>query len=148
MKKLEQVSYTSITSPPLRHNLANTLTELILLNKVAAPGEFPWRSTYKEWWGETVSCIRKLMKTFNITGDQIAWYIYKCQPTELNGTEFAKLAVVAKKLFQKYDIEQLHRIYAERYRAGQDVVLYSYSVPKKTKSLSEFIKELESGQKA
>lgn len=141
------MKYKSITTPNIDHDAANAITELILLNKDINIQEYPWRTSHKTFWGKTVSAIRKLIRDFNITEDQLAFFIFKCAPQEISGEEFAKAAVVAKKLLQKYDLSQLMELYRNRRAKSKvssiEISEYSYIKPK---SLLTLLKELENGE--
>lgn len=141
--------YNSITTPEVMHDEANFMTELIFLNRDINFKEYPWKQSKALGieWGRTVACLKKLMRDFDLTSDQLAFYIYKCHPVDINGNEFAKMAVVAKKLFQKYNLDDLARMFRERREAlrtrGIDDTGYKQQ---KQKSLVDFIKELENGK--
>ncbi len=141
------MKYNSITTPSIAHDAANAITELILLNQNFNIKEYPWRNEYKVFWGKTVSAIRKLMRDFGITEDQLAFFVFKCAPQEISGDEFAKAAVVAKKLLQKYDLAQLMDLYRNRRSKAAvssiEITDYTYSKPK---SLLSLLKELEHGE--
>jgi predicted enzyme involved in methoxymalonyl-ACP biosynthesis len=142
--------YQSITTPDLKHDAANMLTELILINKDPMVSPYPWSHQHKVWWGKTVSAIKKLTKQFNITTDQLAFYVYRCRPVEIDGPEFAKMAVVAKKLFRKYDLQELVALYRatqQKNKGGSlDGIGYRKDRPK-PKSLVDFLRELEDAEK-
>lgn len=136
--------YKSLTTKEISHDAANLLTEFIWLNRNINCKEYPWRSDIKNW-AKTVSCLKKMMKEpFSLDKEQIAFYIYRCSPTEIDSEEFAKMAVVAKKLFRKYDINDLYRMYAERRDKLKDlgVEKNTYKISK-AKSLTQFLQELE-----
>lgn len=141
--------YPSITSPGVLHDAANMLTELIWLNRDLQLKDHPWKESKYHGirWGKMVACIKKLMRDFELDSDQLAFYIYRCRPVDIDGVEFAKMAVVAKKLFQKYDLSDLVRMYNERRQElktnQMDLVKYKAQKPK---SLVDFLKELENGQ--
>jgi len=143
---MEPLKYPSVTTPDVQHDAANMITELILLNKMGYVGPAPWRIEHRLFWGKTVAAIRKLIKQFEIDPDQLAFFVYRCEPTAINAAEFAKAAVVAKKLFQKFDLMGLVEIYKKRFEAAQgdsfDKVVHR---PKtnKSKSLIKFLEELK-----
>lgn len=146
---MDETLYPSITSPGVLHDAANMLTELIWLNRDIQLKDHPWKISpgYGRQWGKMVACIKKLMRDFEIDSDQMAFYIYKCRPVDIDGVEFAKMAVVAKKLFQKYDLSDLIRMYDERRREIKvnpiDLARHKTQRPK---NLVDFLKELEDGQ--
>lgn len=145
---MDETLYPSITSPGVLHDAANILTELIWLNRNIQLGDHPWKgSQHGKQWGKMVACIKKLMRDFELDADQIAFYIYKCRPVNIDGVEFAKMAVVAKKLFQKYDLGDLVRMYTERRQdlKSQPIDLMRHKT-QKPKSLVDFLKELENGK--
>lgn len=147
---MDEMLYPSITSSGVLHDAANMLTELIWLNRDIQLKDHPWKISqgHGRQWGKMVACIKKLMRDFDLDSDQLAFYIYKCRPVNINGVEFAKMAVVAKKLFQKYDLTDLVRMYSERRQELKtspiDLVKHKIQKPK---SLVEFLKELEDGQR-
>lgn len=138
--------YKSITTPEIEHDAANMLTEFIFLNRNINFGSRPWQEHGKDW-GRTVSCIRKLIRDFELDPNQIAFYIYRCRPSTLSSSEFGKMAVVAKKLFKKFDLQQLHEIYIEKRKEAKGSGLEQIQ-PKqnKPKSLRDFLEELENGE--
>ena len=137
--------YESITTPGVFHDTANTLVEFIWLNNDIDSRKAPWRGPGKDHWSKLVACVKKLMgPSFNISAAQLAFYIFRCHPVEIDSTTFAKAAVVAKKLFKKYDVEQLRQIYIDRrtsmMSSGMDTIPYKKP---DTKNLIDFLKELE-----
>jgi hypothetical protein len=139
--------YQSLTTKNISHDDANLLTELIWLNKDINCKEYPWRKDTKNW-AKTVSCLKKMMKEpFSLDTDQIAFYIYKCSPTEIDSEEFAKMAVVAKKLFKKYELNNLYDIYKRKRSELADIGVEKTIYKKtKSKSLTSFLMELENEQ--
>lgn len=138
--------YQSITSPDIQHDAANMITELILINREGAVGVNPWREEHRLFWGKTVAAVKKLIRDFELDPDQLAFYVYRCEPVEISAEEFAKAVVVTKKLFQKFDLAGLTEIYARRYAAAKGDVGDSVKPRRKKnkKSLITFLKELES----
>lgn len=123
------------------------LVELILLNRDLGVGEAPWRGEHRVWWGKTVAAINKLIKVHGLTTDQLAFYVYRCNPVDINPQEFAKMAVVAKKLFRRHDLADLVRMYQNRREkvqntGGTERAGYAEARPKR-KSLAAFLEELE-----
>lgn len=142
------MKYPSITTPDVEHDEANILVEFIILNRNIATDGWPWTGDKRDDWGKLVAVVKKLMgPSFGLTAEQIAFYIYKCSPQYINPAEFAKMAVVARRLFERHDIEELHRIYSDRRRqqAGSG---FEGVQPKKNKqkSLISFLMELERGE--
>ena len=137
------MSHKSITTPDTEHNIPNILTEFIWLNKDIRCGPFPWKDNAK--WGKTIAALKKLMgPAFELTPEQIAFYIWQCKPQEINPKEFAKMAVVAKRLFRKLNLDQVHRLYSDKRKelisSGIEHIAYKNDKPK---SLKEFLLELE-----
>ena len=149
----KQQSYQSISTPDVNHNAPNMITELILLNQDLHVGPYPWRGEHKVFWGKTVATVRKLIRDFKISEDQLAFYVHKCKPVEINGEEFGKAAVVARKLFQRYDLIGLVESYRRRRseasvsRLDTAKISKPQTTPTKPKSLLDFLKELEDGTK-
>jgi hypothetical protein len=138
------LKHKSLTTVGVSHDDANLLTEFIWLNKDINCKEYPWKKDLAKW-GKTVSCLKKMMiEPYSLDKEQIAFYIYRCSPTEINSEEFAKMAIVAKKLFRKYDMLSLYNMYERRRQELKDVglekTIYKTS---KTKSLTQFLEELE-----
>jgi hypothetical protein len=138
--------YQSICTPEVSHNEANLLTELIFLNRNMQLSPFPWKTDRE--WGKMVAAINRLMKVHGLSADQIAFYIYKCAPIAIDPTEFAKLAVVAKKLFRKLDLQELVSVYREKFIASkaQSMDSVTHKVRTNPKSLMSFLKELENDE--
>lgn len=148
MCESEDTLFLSITTPEVAHDAANYLTELIWLNRDIHAPEYVWKDKEAgRQWGKMVACIKRLMRDFKISADQMAFYIYHCSPQRIDSNEFAKMAVVAKKLLRKYDLGDLGRMYTERRETakvtGLDVAAHK---SKKSKSLVDFLKELENGE--
>jgi hypothetical protein len=140
-------NYESITTPGVYHDAANMLVELLILNRDITVDEYPWRGCGGREWGRLVAAIKRLIKDFEIMPDQLAYYIFKCSPQDINSTEFAKMAVVAKKLLRSYDIEQLVVLYSERRENAKPSVLQQAGYKRiKEKTLTDLLKELEDGQ--
>lgn len=150
--KTPEQSYQSITTPDLRHDPSNMITELILLNRDWNPGPYPWKGKYRAFWGKTVAVVRRMIRDHGLSPDQIAFYVYRCNPTEINGEEFGKVVTVAKKLFQRYDLQGLVESYRQKGQQATVSRLETTRVSKPrtaavAKSVLEFIKELEDGTK-
>lgn len=142
------MTYTSITTPEIEHDSANTLTEFVWLNRDIRADIFPWRGEYGKEWGKIVAALKKLMgEPYGLSAEQLAFYIWKCKPQNINPQEFAKMAVVARRLFQPYDIMQVHRLYCDRRRelaaSGLEKIKHKQERPK---SLLTFLRELERGE--
>ena len=105
------MKFESITTPGVFHDEANMLTELMYLNTDLTLKEFPWK---KRGWGRDVAVFKKLMRDFGISVDQLAFYLFKCKPQTINSKEFAKMAVVAKKLLRRFSLVELCEIYQKR----------------------------------
>lgn len=137
--------YKSITTPEVQHDAANMLVELMWLNHDLTLSSFPWRGTKGREWGKAVAAIKKLMKPpFDLSSAQVAFYIYRCVPKSIDGVEFGKMAVVARKLLQRFDLGELREIYVgwrdERKVEGVDLVKHK---KQDAKSLMTLLKELE-----
>lgn len=137
--------YQSITSPNTQHDAANMIAELILINREGYVGENPWRGNHRRFWGKTVAAVKRLIRDFKLDPDQLAFYVYRCEPVEISAEEFAKAAVVSKKLFQKFDLDGLVHIYSQRFESSKGDVgdKVKHRSKKNKKSLMSFLKELE-----
>lgn len=137
--------YQSITSPDTQHDAANMITELILINREGAVEPNPWRGKHRRFWGRTVAAVKRLIRDFELEPDQLAFYVYRCEPVEISAEEFAKAVVVSKKLFQKFDLEGLTTIYGRRFEAakGDAGDALKPRAKRNKKSLVAFLKELE-----
>ena len=137
--------FNSITTDNILHDVPNILTELVFINRYGLLDQAPWREKHKTEWGKIVAALKKIIKIHKISADQMAFYIYHCQPTEINSTEFAKMAVVAKRLFQSYDLNYLVELYRSRYILSKEEskMIMSSAKPNRGKSLAAFITELE-----
>jgi hypothetical protein len=136
--------YKSITTPGVYHDDANMLVELLFLNRDISVGEFPWKGKGGREWGKLVAAIKRLIRDFDIMPDQLAFYIFKCSPQDISSDEFAKMAVVAKKLLRNFDLEELCTIYQDRRDASESSVVSNASYKTEvSKSLTDFLKELE-----
>jgi hypothetical protein len=140
--------YPSITTPDLEHDQANILVEFIWLNRDLFAGPFPWKNDSGSDWGKMVAAVKKLMKEpYGLTAEQIAFYIWRCKPHTIDSFQFAKMAVVARKLFRKHDLESVHRLYLDRRRESRGSGLENAEYKKeKPKSLLVFLRELERGE--
>lgn len=139
------MKYRSITTPEVEHDATNMLVELMWLNRDLTLGSFPWRGPKGREWGKAVSALKKLMKEpFSLSSAQLAFYIYRCTPKNIDGVEFGKMAVVARKLLQRFDLEELCGIYRgwrqERQVDGIDLAKHK---KQDAKSLTALLKELE-----
>jgi len=145
------MKYQSITTPNVEHDAANILTEMLWLNRDLRTDLFPWRGENCKEWGRLVAAFKKLMgPSFGLSDEQLAFYVFKCKPHYINPPEFAKMAVVARKLFRRYNIEEVCRLYRtdrERVLLG-DIRGFAYAPFKqeKPKSFLTFLKELERGE--
>ena len=142
------MKYPSITTPEIEHDEANMLAEFIWLNSDIRADMFPWRGEHGKDWGRLVSALKKLMKDpYGLSAEQLAFYIWKCKPRQIRPEEFAKMAVVARKLFGSFDLTQVSILYQDRRRelasSGLEHVTYKQEKPK---SLLTFLRELERGE--
>lgn len=142
------MSYPSLTTPYVIHDDANMLAEFIHLNNNIRSDEFPWRGQNGKQWGKVVAALKKLMREpYGLTAEQLAFYIWKCKPKFINPQEFAKMAVVARRLFERMDLEQVSRLYQDRIKhfasSGLENAKYKEEKPK---TLLSFLRELERGE--
>lgn len=111
--------FQSLTTQEVKHDVANLLTEILLLNKYGNLESYCWRkghSMAKEW-PKSLSLIRRLIKSNGIKPEQLAWYFYKFSPKEINPKEFGLVAWKVKRLFPKMPISKIHGIYIERHKS-------------------------------
>lgn len=142
------MKHSSITTPNIEHDDANMLAEFICLNRNIRIDTYPWKGSESKDWGRHVSALKKLMKEpYGLSAQQLAFYIWKCKPHTITSPEFAKMAVVARRLFKPYDIEQVAHLYQDRRRelAASGLERTSYKT-ERPKSLLSFLRELERGQ--
>lgn len=140
--------YQSITTSEILHDAANMLAEFIFLNSNILAKSFPWKGEKGKDWSKIVSALKKLMKDpYGLSAEQLAFYIWHCKPRFINPAEFAKMAVVARKLFGRYDIDQVAVLYSDKRRelAASGIENATYK-QEKSKSLLSFLRELESGK--
>ncbi len=144
------MKYQSITTEAVQHDAANAITELIILNGDLMADPYPWRKgqRHQRLWIQTVGIIKKLMGSpYNLTADQLAFYVYRCAPKKVSQGEFGKMAVVAKKLLRKMDLEQLMQTYRDRrVRLKPDStekITFKAERVQGPKNLLELIRELE-----
>ena len=140
--------YQSITTADVQHDEANMLAEFIWLNRDIRADIYPWRGQNGKEWGKLVASLKKLMQEpYGLTAQQLAFYIWKCKPHIISPPEFAKMAVVARRLFQRFDLLQVARLYEDRRRelaaSGLEHITYKQEKPK---SLLTFLRELERGE--
>ena len=140
--------YSSITTPNIEHDAANALAEFIWLNRDIRTDIYPWRGQNGREWGRIVAALKKLMKEpYGLTPQQIAFYIWNCKPRNINPQEFARMAVVARQLFEHYEIDQVQTLYKDRMKdlasSGLEKVAYKQEKPK---TLFTFLRELENGK--
>lgn len=146
--------YESITTPDLKHDAENAITELIILNSDLFAEPYCWRKgkSHAATWGKTLSVIKKLtQEPFGLEVDQIAFYVYKCRPKKIDQKEFAKMAVVAQKLLQTMSLESLIDHYRKRKNelkpSISDGIKCSCEVTSGPRNLVDLIKEIEDEQK-
>lgn len=143
------MKYSSVTTPDIEHDAANILTEFIWLNRDIRADIFPWRGGNAREWGRIVSAVKKLMnEPYGLSAQQIAFYIWRCKPRNINPQEFAKMAVVARKLFQPLDIDEVASLYQRRRKelASTGLEKVKHKQNERPKSLLSFLRELERGQ--
>lgn len=145
------MKYRSITTPQIEHDEANILAEMTWLNRDLETDVFPWRGDNGKEWGRLVSAFKKLMgPSFGLSAEQLAFYVFKCRPHYINPPEFAKMAVVARKLFKRYDITEVCRLYSTK--RGEALLATIRGLPNiehkqhKPKSFLSFLQELERGE--
>jgi len=140
--------YNSITTPNIEHDAANALTEFIWLNRDVRTDIYPWRGDNGKEWGRLVAALKKLMgDSYGLTPQQLAFYIWNCKPRNINPKEFARMAVVARRLFEHYEIEQVQLLYKDRVKELSSSGLEALAHKKeKPKTLLSFLRELENGK--
>ncbi len=127
--------YQSITTPNVEHDAANMLVEFIWLNKHLNCDIFPWLNDGSKDWSRLVAAVKKLMKgPYNIDEQQMAYYIWECKPTSINPQEFARMAVVARRLLKTMSIDFVSGLYTQRKKdfakSGLEKTRYKDSKPK------------------
>lgn len=142
------MKYSSITTPDIQHDSANMLAEFIWLNRDIRADIYPWRGHNSREWGKLVSVFKKLMREpYGLTAEQLAFYVWTCKPSFITPAQFAKMAVVARRLFEHMDLEQVTTLYHRRRKtlasSGLENIKYK---EKKPKSLLSFLRELEHGK--
>lgn len=142
------MKYKSITTPDIEHDNANMIVEFIWLNRDLQSDMFPWRGDAGREWGRLVASVKKLMKDpYGLSCEQLAFYVYKCAPQTINPPEFAKMAVVARKLFKRYDLEEVRGLYIDKRRRTAPTGLENIPFKQeKPKTLLTFLRELERGE--
>jgi len=142
------MKFKSITTPDIEHDEANILAEMIWLNRDLATDIFPWRGENGKEWGKLVSALKRLMgSSFGLSSEQLAFYIYKCHTQHISSPEFAKMAVVARKLFKRYNINEVCRLYSDKRREAIKIGLEKATYKQeKPKTLLTFLRELERGE--
>src|SRR5689334_18593575 len=142
------MKYQSITTPDISHDEANILAEMTWLNRDLGTDIFPWRGENGKEWGRLVSAFKRLMgPSFGLSAEQLAFYVYKCRPQQINPPEFAKMAVVAGELFRRYIIDEVRRLHIHKrkdaMKPGIEKAVYKQEKPK---TLLSFLRELERGE--
>lgn len=139
------ITHKSITTPDINHDDFNMLVEFIALNNNLLLAEYPWKLDSKTW-GKNVSVLRKLSKPpYDIHIEQLACYIWLCKPKKLSSKEFAKIAVVAKRLIPYYKIEDVVLFYKNLIQNSQSSGFEQAKYKEVcTKNLLTFLEELES----
>lgn len=142
------MKYKSITTPDIEHDEANFLAEMTWLNRDLTSDMFPWRGDNGKEWGQLVSAFKKLMgPSYGLSAEQLAFYVYKCRPQRINPPEFAKMAVVARKLFKRYNLDEVARLYQDKrkeiMRPGLEKAAYKQEKPR---TLLSFLRGLERGE--
>lgn len=142
------MKYPSLTTPGIEHDEANMLAEFMYLNKNIRTGSYPWAGEGRHDWGKFVAIFKKLMSdSYGLSAGQLAFYVWKCKPTYIDPKQFAKMAVVARRLLENYDLEQVSRLYEDWRRdlssSGLEKAAYKQEKPK---TLFAFLRELERGQ--
>lgn len=142
------MKYPSLTTSNIEHDEANLLTEFIWLNRNVRTESYPWRGENSRAWGKMVAALKKLMQEpYGLSAGQLAFYIWQCKPRFIDPQQFAKMAVVARRLFETYNLEQVSRLYKnwmhELSSSGLEKIKYK---EKKPKTLFTFLRELENGK--
>jgi hypothetical protein len=142
------MKYPSITTENIDHDAANMLAEFIWLNKDIRCGSYPWGGQNSKDWGKLVAALKKLMSApYGLTAEQLGFYIWECKPRFINPRQFAKMAVVARRLLTPMNLEQVSILYQDWRRelssSGLEHLAYKANKPK---NLLTFLRELESGK--
>jgi len=110
--------FKSITTQGIKHDAANLLTEILLLNKYGDLEPYCWRKNHSmaKEWPKSLALIRKLIKSFDIKPEQIAWFFYKTRPKEINSKEFGLVAWQIRRLFPQMPLGKIHGIYLAKFK--------------------------------
>lgn len=129
----------SITTKAVKHDVANFLVEIFLLGKYGKLEPYCWRkghSMFKEW-PKLLSVFKRLIKTHSIKAEQLAWYIYKYEPKEIDSESFGLFVWKVRKLFKTQTLQHINKVYLARY---EDQKLgYSHTFDKKYADINNSI---------
>lgn len=135
--------FESITTGGILHDRANFLVEIMLLNSNLLVTEYCWKRNPKDW-GKKVACLKKIVKDFNISYEQLGCYIYRCSVIKLDADNFAKMVFFARQLIPPIDLNEIRNLYLEKRLALTSSIGVTVGYKqKKQKTLQEFLKELE-----
>lgn len=145
------IKFDSLTSPNIKHDVFNLLTEVYLLDYFK--GDVPpysWRKgqVYSFTWPRILALIKKLCKIHRITPENIAWYFVHFK----HGADFKniKLFVSDMKCLSDHSmpIREIHDLYKNKYAditGSINCIPYIYQTDKSQRKtqLLDLLRELE-----
>lgn len=138
--------YPSLTTEGVKHDEANLLAEICLLNKFGYINPGSWRkgSEYCSEWKILVQAIKRIVNTLNISFEQLAWYIASYKVTDIPYKEFGLLHFKINKRFKSLSIKDIYNIYLNK-KQTYSIINTSYQtkdVGLKNKSLMDILEEI------
>lgn len=140
------VKYQSITTDGVHHDVANFLTEIFFINKYGIFPPYAWRKngSLAIEWPKTLSIIRKIINQYNVSPQQISWYLLNFQPKSLSEKDFGKLVYRVRKSFGYLPIDKLYDIYNKHFCNNQPLIIQrDYQKKNKKKTLLELLESME-----
>lgn len=149
------ISFTSPSSPKVRHDAANLITEGIMINKYGVLPPYSWRKgqALAGEWGQIVVKVKRIIKSLNIDARRLAWYVKRYRPTDLDYEEFGLLKWKVNTYFKWYNLDWFTQYYTELQKQAEatssDYVertrgyKMKEDAPSKRKTLTDILEELE-----
>lgn len=137
------------------HDLPNFIVEAILINRYGALPEGGWRKggPFAKDWGQLLTKVKRVSK-LGVDTQQLAWFVQFYKITDLDYKEFGLLRWKIQKYFKWCNIEKFVAYYINLHTTlvGPSSSYVENTTGYKTKeggskrkTLSDILKELESG---
>lgn len=152
------VTYQSPSTPSVKHDGPNLITEAIMINRYGYLSEGSWRKgqPLSEQWPNLLLKVKRIIKTLKIDVRRLAWYVHHYKVEDLDYEEFGLLRWKINTYFKWYNLDWFADFYKtlhdqikdslqQRSSYVEDTVGYVTKLPSTSsrKTLTDILEELE-----